>query len=649
MRSLLLVACALCCAPLLAQKGEIHTDRPAPRLLPLPKQDDCFFFLIYGDRTSGVPAGLKVLKQAVQDTNLLGPDLVMTVGDLVQGYNQPAQWLEQMREFKAIMKRLDMPWFPVAGNHDVYTRDEKRRITNGNAAHYEKHFGPLWYWFAHKRCAFVVLYSDEGEAGSGLAGFKEPKYQRMSKEQLTWLEGALAANKQAEHVFLFLHHPRWRKGGYGDDWDRVHQKLVAAGNVSAVFAGHIHQMVYGGKRDGIEYFALAATGANLADHLPERAGFLHHFNLVTVRKSGIQVSTIPVGTVLDPKQLTEQVNADVRALDTALNAARAKPLAVGDGGAVDGLYTVEFENPTTRPIELTLIPDGPDPRWSFRPDHQHSTIPPHESRKITFSVTRPASDFDAWFAAPRLRVQCDYLADGLRISMREKTPGLALTPPKLTAGASPGFVQLGKRGHLETDTAGLALRGACTVETFVLGRELTGARALIACRAFGLRLIDGKPEFHVTLRGLPRGRARRVAGTQTPLSPRDWHHLAGVFDGQTARLFVDGRLVATARAQGELAGPGPKLWIGAGPVRRGLGEFGGVALDELRISASARYAVETFELPNRLHGAKDDANTRTLLHFNRKFGPWVANAAARGTGTPRCVGALEIARERIQR
>ena len=54
-----------------------------------------------------------------QDVNLLDPDLVMTVGDLVQGYTDTATWLGQMREYKGIMSRLTMPWFPVAGNHDV--------------------------------------------------------------------------------------------------------------------------------------------------------------------------------------------------------------------------------------------------------------------------------------------------------------------------------------------------------------------------------------------------------------------------------------------------------------------------------------------------------------------------------------------------
>src|SRR5688572_28160710 len=90
LRSAALVA--LCSSPALAQ-DHVHTDRAGARVLPLPKSADVFHFVVYGDRTSGQPAGIEVLAQAVADTNLLDPDLVMTVGDLVQGYNTTTEWL----------------------------------------------------------------------------------------------------------------------------------------------------------------------------------------------------------------------------------------------------------------------------------------------------------------------------------------------------------------------------------------------------------------------------------------------------------------------------------------------------------------------------------------------------------------------------
>ena len=60
----------------------VMTDRPTPLPLSTPVQDDAFLFAVFGDRTGGPPEGVKVLVQAVADTNLIDPDLVMTVGEV---------------------------------------------------------------------------------------------------------------------------------------------------------------------------------------------------------------------------------------------------------------------------------------------------------------------------------------------------------------------------------------------------------------------------------------------------------------------------------------------------------------------------------------------------------------------------------------
>src|SRR5437868_4875908 len=94
----LLILFVLVLAPLTgAQESRFVTNRPNPRLLPLPKEEGAFAFVVFGDRTHGVPEGLVTLGQAVSDVNLLAPDLVMTVGDLVQGYNDTKEWAEQAK------------------------------------------------------------------------------------------------------------------------------------------------------------------------------------------------------------------------------------------------------------------------------------------------------------------------------------------------------------------------------------------------------------------------------------------------------------------------------------------------------------------------------------------------------------------------
>src|ERR1043165_8940981 len=97
-----IAAVLLVLSPDAAQAERLHTNRPQGKeLIKLPKEDQAFGFVIYGDRTSGPPEGVKILEQAVADTNLLDPDLVMTVGDLVQGYNDTTAWQKQAAEYKA--------------------------------------------------------------------------------------------------------------------------------------------------------------------------------------------------------------------------------------------------------------------------------------------------------------------------------------------------------------------------------------------------------------------------------------------------------------------------------------------------------------------------------------------------------------------
>ena len=52
-----------------AEAPAVHTNRVTQQILPLPKGEDMFHFVIFGDRTGGPPEGVKVLAQAVQDTN----------------------------------------------------------------------------------------------------------------------------------------------------------------------------------------------------------------------------------------------------------------------------------------------------------------------------------------------------------------------------------------------------------------------------------------------------------------------------------------------------------------------------------------------------------------------------------------------------
>ncbi len=637
---LILASSLVLVAALPAQQDHVHTDRANTKLLPLPKSDDVFHFVIYGDRTGGPAAGIKVLVQAVTDTNLLDPDLVMTVGDLVQGYNKIGKWMKQMREFQGVMNRLKMRWYPVAGNHDIYWRG-KGKPAGEHESNYERHFGPLWYAFEHKNCWFVVLFSDEGNPKTGEKTFHKPSAQRMSPKQLAWLKGTLRKAKGADHVFLFLHHPRWRKRNYGGDWEKVHKVLVATGNVTAVFAGHIHQMIYSGKRDGIDYYALATTGGVLNKGMPARAGFLHHQNLVSVRKDRISVSAIPVGAVIDPKLLTERVNRDMHAILDRLVPKFPKPLLLGPGGSFDGLYTIEIRNPASAPLELTLTCECKDPRFRFLPDHRHLKLESLDTKKVTFHVHREALGIDSWFRLPKLEVRGDYLAEasGLRIALNKQTHKFPGVPPVLAA--QPGGVRpadqpnghlalLAKNAHLELPAGRLSLaKGPFTIEGFVRLPKVSGRRTLCSYspgRGFELYLDQGRPCCRV---GSDKTAVTVTAQDGVTLKPDQWHHLAGVFTSATVTLYLDGKPVSRASGRPEAGSGALRLGAGSDSKRKATAFLGGL-LDEVRLSDTARYR-QGFQPPSRAKGFRGDRRTVLLLHLDRDLGPWVADRSRNGT------------------
>jgi len=630
-RSVVGILLALLVAKLPAQDAtRLHTNRPAGReLIRLPKEDDAFGFIVFGDRTGGPPEGIKVLAQAVADTNLLDPDLVFTVGDLVQGYNTTAQWVAQANEYKETMAKLRMPWFPVAGNHDIYWRGPGKPAGE-HEQNFETHFGPLWYAVEHKKCWFIALHSDEGNPATGERNFRDPAAQRISEAQFTWLQGILDQAKGARHVFLFLHHPRWL-ARYGEDWQRVHQLLAKAGNVKAVFAGHIHNMQYGGTRDGIEYYTVASVGAHLEMELPE-AGFLHQYHVVTVRPQGIVVAAIPVGAVMDPQPITEQLSDDVMALNRGLRAEVASFVAAGAGapiasdGEVDAVLTLALHNPSTRAIDLELIPAA-SRGYVFAPDHQHLVVPPGAKGTTTFAVRRQA-DAKLPFALPEMEMRCDYLASHRRIPMPRRTVTLELPPPRdLGASAGPQGVLVldGKTAALAVTDRQLQLPdGPMTVEGWLCAAAYDGRRAFLAKTQqseFGLFVSDGRPEFMVFL-----GDRYASAVARVPMLEADrWHHLAGVYDGAELRLYVDGELVATGKGSGERKRNSLPLLVAADPDGNGAPTslVGGRA-DEVRISKVARYAGARFA-PALRH--VPDADTVLLLALDGEFGPWVPDAS----------------------
>ena len=611
-----------------ASAGEgVFTTRPNAKLVPLPKEEGVFHFVVYGDRTGGPPEGIHILEQAVRDTNLLAPDLVMTVGDLVQGYNSTPEWTMQMRQYRKVMSKLDMPWFPVAGNHDIYWRGVDKP-PGEHEADFEKNFGPLWYAFKHKNAGFIALFSDEGDPATGEKGIAPP-YQNMSPEQLQFLKEALNRLKDCQHVFLFLHHPRWfNTGSYkGTNWDAVHKLLVDAGNVSAVFGGHIHRMTYAGVKDGIEYFTLASVGAHLSRDLPQ-AGYLHQISVVTVREDGFNVAAIPIGQTIDPREFTPERVEDVEKLDRLKVERTSEPVRLSKGSA-HGAYSIAIPNPTSRPIEVTMEA-LPSPGWTFLPDHRHFTIEPGQRQVVAFRYRFDARATTADFSVPKLAVQTDYLMETARVPLPLRTLNLDLEAADSKSLAVESEVDrdlvLSGEGALSVSETTFELPdGPFTVEAWVKPASLDDRQGIVSKAqesAFGLFLHDGVPDFSVHLDG-----DYATARADQRLEAERWTHIAGVYSGEEAILFIGGERIARAKASGTRTINRLPLYLGADPGDDGelTSPYHG-RLDDVRISKTARYTHD-FTPDEELRS--DDA-TVLLFDFDEAMGPFVWSSSATG-------------------
>ncbi len=609
-----------------ASEARFSTTRTSDVQRKLPVAENSFTFLVFGDRTGGAVKDVSILADAVHDANLLEPDFVINIGDMVNGYNTTPLWLEQANEYRGIMDELLCPWFPVTGNHDLYWRGPDKPKTE-HEADYEKNVAPLWYAFEHKNCWFIALCSDEGNPETGEKDFLKPKCQEMSDAQFSWLKSVLDKAKNADHVFVFLHQPRWaRPESYGDDWDKVHAEFVKAGNVAAVFAGHIHRM-RSDPKDGIEYLTLATTGGGQGFEVP-RAGFLHEFHKVAVRKNRVGYATIPVGSLIDPRELTDALQAEVVALKRQVP--KFEPaIPFQQDGSCDTTIKITVTNTAGFPADWTLLLDSADSRWDLSVKPVQTVIEPGKSFTFEQRVKRPAGGLDTAIRPVYLKRRVVALTPGSRIEI----PEIATEIP-LDFSAFPAADPKTEQKVLKLDGNGAALKipnesfflpnGPVTFETWFRADKFS-ARTGLATKTensdYGIFVGNGRPDFSIFL-----GKKYLTASSGgSVLETNRWYHIAGVYDGKEARLYLDGRLIGRKSGTGKRKTNTLPLYLGGDVDQYGgvTSPFAGV-IDSFRLSKTARYSGDEFK-PERDFATDDD--TVLLFDMQRSAGGWVPNAA----------------------
>jgi 3',5'-cyclic AMP phosphodiesterase CpdA len=199
-----------------------------------------FRFAIVSDRTGAPRAG--VFERAVEQLNILQPEFVVTVGDLVDGDDEPAKFNEQWQEFNGFISKLEMPFFYLPGNHDLYNPQMHDK--------WKEMFGRRYYHFVYKNVLFLMLNSEDP------GGKKAPG--KFGPEQIAYFKRVLAENKDVRWTMVYLHRPIWNnKNVERTGWLAIEAALQ--GRRFTVFCGHEH--IYQREiRNGMKFYTLATTG-----------------------------------------------------------------------------------------------------------------------------------------------------------------------------------------------------------------------------------------------------------------------------------------------------------------------------------------------------------------------------------------------------
>jgi hypothetical protein len=225
-----------------AKSGDLAIESAAKNPwtgLKLNADPDQFQFAVVSDRTGGHRAN--VFSKAVYQVNLLQPEFVMSVGDLIEGYTTEADRIkDQWDQFDGYVRRFEMPFFYVTGNHDLANKVLAQK--------WGERYGRRYYHFTYKDVLFLCLSSENPPDGSNA----------IDREQQEYVRKTLAANAGVRWTFVFLHRPIWTaKDLAKNGWATVEKAL--AGRKYTVFCGHIHHYQKF-VRNGNNYYQLATTG-----------------------------------------------------------------------------------------------------------------------------------------------------------------------------------------------------------------------------------------------------------------------------------------------------------------------------------------------------------------------------------------------------
>ena len=271
--------------------------------------EDKFTFAIFSDLNGGERE--KVFEVAVAQLSLLRPELILSVGDLIDGGTENRETLRREWEsFDLRASRAIAPVFKVGGNHDL-TNLTMRDV-------WMERYGARYYHFIYKNVLFLVLDSEDyfddrmQEIYEARAKYlelrdsmepeqeKEMKYMKMperatgemGKEQSDYFLKVIAEHPNVDWTFLFMHKPVWLKE---NDPEFAAIESALSNRPYTLFNGHFHSYSHTIK-NGRDHIMLGTTGGS---QNPDNEMSFDHVTMVSMTKDGPNIGNLRLDGILD--------------------------------------------------------------------------------------------------------------------------------------------------------------------------------------------------------------------------------------------------------------------------------------------------------------------------------------------------------------
>lgn len=270
--------------------------------------EDKFTFAVFSDLTGGERE--RIFEIAIAQLNLLRPEFIINVGDLIEGASDRVELDRQWDSFDQRAGRARAPVFYVGGNHDLLGPVMQQA--------WRDRYGQTYFHFVYRDVLFLVLDTEDHSEDrlqeianlrwqaveiaetQGWDAFSETEYARLpenrggniSIEQSVSMQQAIRDNPDVRWTFLLMHKAPWLRS---DMSSFAEIEAALADRPYTVFHGHEHVYHYE-QRQGRDYIQLATTGGV---QMPDKGRSMDQVVLVTVDSQGVNIANLLMSGILD--------------------------------------------------------------------------------------------------------------------------------------------------------------------------------------------------------------------------------------------------------------------------------------------------------------------------------------------------------------